>query len=63
MNDLKSESRIEEIIAALWSIAALLALIAHMPWLAVILAIKAFADILCAIGYAVCEIKLRNLEK
>ena len=52
-----SESKIEEIICALWLIAALLAWMIGFKLFAVVLGIKAAGDFLCANYYARKEIK------
>lgn len=53
-----SESKIEEIITALWLIAAFSALNAGCPrWVFITLFVKAGLDYVCSIGYAIKEIK------
>ena len=59
-----SESKIEEIISALWFIAAFAALNAGCPrWVFITLFCKAVIDTVCSIGYAITEIKEENLTK
>jgi hypothetical protein len=53
-----SESKIEEIIAVLWSLLCVgLIAISAPTCLVWIVAIKALSDHICSIGYAICEIK------
>jgi len=53
-----SESKIEEIISALWFIAAFTALGAGCPrWVFVTLFCKALFDTICSIGHAINEVR------
>lgn len=58
-----SESKVEEIIAALWTIAALLAFLADMKTLAVLLGIKAFLDTATSIIFGIREVIVERKQK
>ena len=53
-------SKVEEVIAALWAIAALCAWMAELRWIAWCLLAKVALDVLCAILLAVIEIKAES---
>ena len=59
-----SESKVEEIIAALWSVCALLAFGYGFTVWGWIFTVKAVADTLCSIGFAMREIaKERRVDR
>ncbi len=50
-----SRSIVEEVLSALWLIAALLAWIGGIHWLAYVLFCKAMFDVICTIRFAISE--------
>ena len=50
-------SKTEEVIAALWLIAGLLAWLAGLKWLAWTLFVKCVLDVICCISFAIFEIR------